>query len=127
MKKVIEQKNDINVIVDDESAEKRVLVCSLVGAAYIEEENTREVALAICPELKSELERYVRLLNESLKLIHSLPDLLHDSLGECSEGNDYEIISINGERWINHKVVGSGEPLKQWIKSAIENLLNGSK
>ena len=43
-------------------------------------------------------------------------DKLIESLGEPSKGNEF-IISPdeNGEWWIEHKVVGSGEPLRQFI------------
>ena len=74
--------------------------------------------------LKDEKNEALRLLNDALKLIHSLPDLLHDSLGDHTAGNDYEITSLSGERYITHKWVGSGEPLKQWIKSEIDKSLN---
>lgn len=50
-----------------------------------------------------------------------------DSLGETSKGNDYQIHSIRGERWITHKEIGSGEPLKQWLKSEIEKHIEQSK
>ena len=49
-KKVIEQKNDIDIIVDPDHAEGRVYVASLIGPAYIEKENATTVAKAICPE-----------------------------------------------------------------------------
>ena len=46
--------------------------------------------------------------------------LLSSSLGECVEGNDYEILADkDGRFWINHKEVGSGEPLTQWIDSVL--------
>lgn len=54
MRKVIHQENDIDIIVDDTICQARIMVTSLVGPAYIEKENTREVALAICPELETE-------------------------------------------------------------------------
>ena len=67
---------------------------------------------------------------ERLKVILTkLPDLLHDSLGnrEC----EYTIKDLpenscvdSGEFWITHNEVGSGEPLKQWIKSEIDKSLN---
>ena len=45
---------------------------------------------------------------------------LSSSLGECVEGNDYEIVADkDGRFWINHKEVGSGEPLVQWIDSVL--------
>lgn len=45
---------------------------------------------------------------------------LSSSLGECVEGNDYEIVADkDGSFWINHKEVGSGEPLKQWIDDVL--------
>jgi hypothetical protein len=42
---------------------------------------------------------------------------LIESLGEPIEGNEYIIKPIDGEWWIEHKEVGSGEPLKQWIET----------
>lgn len=75
-------------------------------------------------ELIKEKDEALRLLNDAIKLIHSLPDLLHDSLGDHTAGNDYEITSLSGERYITHKWVGSGEPLKQWIKSEIDKALS---
>ena len=50
-----------------------------------------------------------------------------DSLGEPSNDNDYHIHSVNGNRWITHNEVGSGEPLKQWLKSEIEKHIEQSK
>ncbi len=50
-----------------------------------------------------------------------------DSLGEPSNDNDYQIHSIRGERWITHMKIGSGEPLKQWLKSEIEKHIEQSK
>lgn len=45
---------------------------------------------------------------------------LSASLGKCIEGNDYEIVADkDGRFWINHKEVGSGEPLEQWINSVL--------
>lgn len=42
------------------------------------------------------------------------------SLGEPVKGNEYEIKVIDGRFWIEHKQVGSGEPLEQWIESEIQ-------
>jgi len=54
------------------------------------------------------------------KLVHLIIDKLIKSLGDCLEGNEYEIVpDKDGRWWINHKVVGSGEPLKQWIESEL--------
>lgn len=78
-------------------------------------------------ELEKEKDEALRLLNDALKLIHSLPDLLHDSLGETIEGNEYTIAPydpLGGDFWITHNKVGSGEPLKQWIKSEIDKALS---
>ena len=47
-----------------------------------------------------------------------------DSLGAPIEGNDYTIHTINGERWITHKEIGSGEPLKQWIESELKKTVD---
>jgi hypothetical protein len=45
---------------------------------------------------------------------------LSSSLGECVEDNDYEIVADkDGRFWINHKEVGSGEPLEQWIDGVL--------
>lgn len=85
----------------------------------IKSDNSKVVA-----ELEKEKDEALRLLNDAIKLIHSLPDLLHDSLGDHTAGNDYEITSLSGERYITHKWVGSGEPLKQWIKSEIDKALS---
>jgi hypothetical protein len=52
--------------------------------------------------------------------IQNVSARLSASLGECVEGNDYEIVADkDGRFWINHKVVGSGEPLEQWINSVL--------
>lgn len=59
--------------------------------------------------------------------IEKMVDGIVDSLGETSKGNDYQIHSIRGERWITHKEIGSGEPLKQWLKSEIEKHIEQSK
>lgn len=48
---VIEQDNDIAIKVDHDICEGRILVCSLVGPAYIEKQNATKVALAIDPGL----------------------------------------------------------------------------
>lgn len=43
-------------------------------------------------------------------------DKLIESLGEPSEGNEYTIKpNKDGQWWIEHKVVGSGEPLRQFL------------
>jgi hypothetical protein len=39
------------------------------------------------------------------------------SLGEPIEGNEYIIKPVKCEWWIEHKEVGSGEPLKQWLET----------
>ena len=144
MKKVIEQGKgylDIQHLTKTISVYQRFGLNPKGVFIIIDKPKAREVALAICPELeyklaekdkdiemlKDEKNEALRLLNDALKLIHSLPDLLHDSLGDHTAGNDYEITSLSGERYITHKWVGSGEPLKQWIKSEIDKILNGSK
>jgi len=62
-------------------------------------------------------------LTEAIDQLCVLADVsarLSSSLGECVEGNDYEIVADkDGRFWINHKVVGSGEPLKQWIDGVL--------
>ena len=144
MKKVIEQGKgylDVQYLTETISVYQRFGLNPKGVFIIIDKPKAREVALAICPELeyklaekdkdiemlKDEKNEALRLLNDALKLIHSLPDLLHDSLGDHTAGNDYEITSLSGERYITHKWVGSGEPLKQWIKSEIDKILNGSK
>lgn len=100
---------------------KSVTNCVTCGSECdVNTDGTTHYYISKTEHFKSELKKAVELI----KLFHSLPDLLSNSLGDCSEGNDYEIISINGERWINHKCVGSGEPLKQWIKSEIDKALD---
>ena len=68
------------------------------------------------------LEYYENII-ECTKQALAIPDVsarLYSSLGECVEGNDYEIVADkDGRFWINHKVVGSGEPLEQWINSVL--------
>ena len=61
------------------------------------------------------------MLDEHYKCVLSnVSARLHSSLGECVEGNDYEIVADeDGRFWINHKGLGSGEPLEQWIDSAL--------
>lgn len=86
-----------------------------------------ELAESKVKELTKEKDEALRLLNDALKLLHSLPDLLHDSLGETIEGNEYTIAPydpLGGDFWITHNKVGSGEPLKQWIKSEIDKALD---
>lgn len=61
------------------------------------------------------------MLDEHAKCVLSdVSARLSSSLGECVEGNDYEIVADkDGRFWINHKEVGSGEPLEQWIDSVL--------
>ncbi len=74
------------------------------------------------------LKKEVRKLKEALTKAGNLPisDVsarLSASLGECVEGNDYEIVADkDGRFWINHKQIGSGEPLEQWIVSVLNVL-----
>lgn len=59
-------------------------------------------------------------ITDLLKIVNNVSGLLESSLGECVEGNDYEVVADkDGSFWINHKEVGSGEPLKQWIDGAL--------
>jgi len=46
-----------------------------------------------------------------------------DSLGllEDTEGHGYKLHIYKGEWWISHNVVGSGEPVRQWIERELEN------
>jgi len=46
-------------------------------------------------------------------------EALINSLGEPSKDNKYEIVAIDGQWWIIHKEVGSGEPLKQFLEEFI--------
>ena len=49
-------------------------------------------------------------------VVDTLPaDELIKSLGEATETNEYILKPHNGVWWIEHKHVGSGEPLKQWL------------
>jgi len=52
-------------------------------------------------------------------------------LGDPIEGNEYIIKPINGEFWIEHKHVGSGEPLGQFLNkiwnAAIDAAAEGAK
>ena len=53
-------------------------------------------------------------------LIKYISLVLIQSLGECIEGNDYEIIAgKDGKWWLKHKQVGSSEPLKEWIETEL--------
>ena len=69
--------------------------------------------------------QYYTEFQDSLKEGQTLPlgsvsARLSSSLGECVEGNDYEIVADkDGRFWINHKEVGSGEPLEQWIDGVL--------
>jgi hypothetical protein len=67
-----------------------------------------------------DLERIIDSLEKKLKeteanLINT--DKLIGSLGEPEGDNEYRIIPYKKSWWIEHKHVGSGEPLKQWILS----------
>ena len=49
-------------------------------------------------------------------VVDTLPaDELIKSLGEATETNEYILKPHNGVWWIEHKHVGSGEPLSQWL------------
>ena len=49
-------------------------------------------------------------------VVDTLPaDDLIKSLGEAKESNEYILKTHNGVWWLEHKHVGSGEPLKQWL------------
>jgi len=47
-----------------------------------------------------------------------------DSLGmpEDTEGHGYKLYIYKGEWWISHNVVGSGEPVRQWIEREIDKV-----
>lgn len=47
-------------------------------------------------------------------------DKLIESLGEPCDENKYRIFTLDGEWWIDHFYVGSGEPLKQWLETHIK-------
>lgn len=102
---------------------KSVTTCPTCGGECEVKGDTTHYYISLTEQLRKEKDEALRLLNDAIKLIHSLPDLLHDSLGDHTAGNDYEITSLSGERYITHKWVGSGEPLKQWIKSEINKAL----
>ena len=54
-----------------------------------------------------------------LKVLSDVGARLSSSLGEV-KGNAYEVVfDKDGKFWINHKEVGSGEPLKQWIDGVL--------
>ena len=69
---------------------------------------------------------YTKEYTEWLEIRLSIIDLLFISrvislLGECVEGNDYEILADkDGRFWINHKVIGSGEPFAQFLETALK-------
>ena len=49
-------------------------------------------------------------------VVDTLPaDVLIKSLGEAKEPNEYILKTHNGVWWLEHKHVGSAEPLKQWL------------
>ena len=60
------------------------------------------------------------MLDEHAKCVLSdVSARLSSSLGEV-EGNAYEVVFDKDDSfWINHKEVGSGEPLKQWIDGVL--------
>jgi len=68
------------------------------------------------------------MLDEYAKCVLSdVSTRLSKSLGEA-DGNDYEVVfDRDGQFWINHKVVGSGEPLKQWIDGVLMTYNQKSK
>ena len=47
-----------------------------------------------------------------------------DSLGmsEDTERHGYNLYIYRGEWWISHNIVGSGEPVRQWLEREIEKL-----
>ena len=47
-----------------------------------------------------------------------------DSLGllEDTKGHGYKLHIYKGKWWISHNVVGSGEPVRQWLEREIEKL-----
>lgn len=58
------------------------------------------------------------ILTAEIEKYENVSDRLSKSLGEV-DGNAYEIVFQDGRFWINHKEVGSGEPLKQWVNTVI--------
>lgn len=80
-----------------------------------------------------EQEKVINLMAEYSKcitelILNDISMRLSNSLGECVDGNDYEIIADgDGRFWISHKEVGSGEPLEQWINSVINIYANSDE
>ncbi len=58
-------------------------------------------------------------MNEIEKIINSLGDAVPE--------NKYVLKVIDGEWWIEHDIVGSGEPVEQWLKHILWNTHIGSK
>jgi len=78
----------------------------------------------LAPKRKQLDDAFEKELNELIERevalrIHDVSARLSSSLGEA-EGNAYEVVfDKDGRFWINHKEVGSGEPLKQWIDGVL--------
>ena len=51
----------------------------------------------------------------------NLTEQIITSLGEPTDNNEYIIIPINGEWWVEHKHVGSGEPLSQFLNNFLKD------
>ena len=82
------------------------------GAAILD--NGRPLTIT---EILNNLNRLEELEQLALcNVVDTLPaDVLIKSLGEAKEPNEYILKTHNGVWWIEHKHVGSGEPLKQWL------------
>jgi hypothetical protein len=98
-----------------EIAEKRLEVFGWMKSKGYDRKASKDISGIIVHYLKDQV------IN-TLEPASSVSSRLESSLGECSEGNKYEIVPYEGVFWINHQVVGSGEPLSQWV----ESVLNGA-
>jgi len=48
-----------------------------------------------------------------------------NSLGEAHQENRYTLKVLDGEWWIEHSHVGSGEPVEQWLKRILRGEYKG--
>ena len=55
-------------------------------------------------------------ISDIREMISVAAELLEDSLGDAVPGNDYKLNSHQGERWIEHEVLGSAGKLKDWVE-----------
>jgi hypothetical protein len=58
------------------------------------------------------------------QLMRQIIKAITDSLGmlEDTEGHGYKLHIYKGEWWISHNVVGSGEPVRQWLKRELDRV-----